>query len=757
MKVFSRIRRPKGGIFHLVLLGGMLLLNNALPQNEPLGFALYFSAVAVRGNPFVLSLSYLFSALLALSWEALLCAASQAGFLLVVALFYARAGKRMGSERFAYALLAQLPFTLLYPHSGYSFLPLAPVWQKAIFSVAIALFTVATDGALRALLFRAFRCRLSTGALAEICLLATALGLGFMQSFGALAYSVVGVSALFFCALLLKNPTAFPVAVALALPPCLTQGSALPLATFTLFACAPLLALPYGRMASGLALFACIVGEQYLGGAFALPVGTLILRLCAYFIPLLVLALLPNAFYRRLERSMLFYKKRVLPRVAINRNRRAVGEQLYEVSALFREIGNSFLEEDEPAAPAYVRDSLVEAVCKSCPRRKACHSSPLYEDLLRLIAVGCAKGKVSLVDLPETVAGDCPNSAGILFTLNQRLVEYRRYMNELDNARAGRRLLSEQALGVSEILRNIALEQSEEYAFSQEEDAIQKALAAAGILSSELFAYGEGDCLTVSLTAAEGVNVKRLTGAVSEALNASFSLAEKIPLTADLACYVLRRSARFDGAFGIASLPKAGTEASGDTHSLLKIDEKRFLVALSDGMGSGESARAVSDRTLSLLESFYKAKMPSEVILSTVNRLLSFSADESFSCLDLAAVDLQTGMVDVVKIGSPVGFILTAEKLRVLEGESLPIGVLEQVRPATIRAQLNENDFLIFMSDGVTSAFNSTALYHYLSELHPLNPQSLAENILSAALERYGGVAEDDMTVLAVRLTAKIS
>lgn len=66
------------------------------------------------------------------------------------------------------------------------------------------------------------------------------------------------------------------------------------------------------------------------------------------------------------------------------------------------------------------------------------------------------------------------------------------------------------------------------------------------------------------------------------------------------------------------------------------------MLALSDGMGSGEYARRISDCTISLVESFYRAKMPSDTILSTVNQLLSFNREESFSCIDVATVDLDT-------------------------------------------------------------------------------------------------------------------
>lgn len=307
---------------------------------------------------------------------------------------------------------------------------------------------------------------------------------------------------------------------------------------------------------------------------------------------------------------------------------------------------------------------------------------------------------------------------------------------------------------MSEILRDIALEQSEEFVFSDEESIISAALAKEGLLSSEIFLYGEGVNETVSLTLESNASGKRVAQILSKALGVPLALSEKIPLTSDRACFIFRRKPCFDAAFGIASCPKEGETASGDTHSILKIDERRFIVALSDGMGSGEAAHDVSDHTLSLLESFYKAKMPSETVLGTVNSLIAFSTEETFSCLDLAAVNLDTGIADIVKIGSPVGFVLSGETLQVLEGESLPMGVLEAVHPAVLRVELKENDFMVFMSDGITAAFGSSSeLCAYLSRMHPLNPQSLAEEILRNALERYHGVAEDDMTVLAVKLT----
>ncbi len=756
MKIISCSVNKTDVLKHLLLLSCMLLLNGALPYGEPLSFGLFFAALSCGFHPLLCGAEYLLSSVLSLSWEASLSAAVQASFLLLVHYLYRKQGKVPKGEKFAYAALAQLPFIFLFPHSGYAFLPLAPIFQKSIFALVITLFTLLADGALYALRYRALRCRLLAHQLTEICLVWTLVGMGAVRLLGTLPYFVFCVCTLFFAVAVLQNSTTVPFALVLAIPLAIMQRSLLPLALFPLFTCLPLLFVQYGKSVSAVTLFSCLLVTEYFYGLFALAPWQIAVRLVLYALPLTVLCLLPQKVYKRLSTSLLFYRERTLPRVAINRNRRAVGEQLYEVSALFREIGNTFLvEQGEESVLPRLRDQLVANLCKGCKNKANCERTGVYEHLEKLVRVGCTKGKVSLVDLPEKLASSCHNSAGMLFALNERLTEYRRYAYERQTAQAGRTLLGEQSLGVSEILKNIALEQSEEFRFSHEERTLSRALAQAGVLSSEIFLYGEGSDLTVSLTANEKTGAKRLCAAASAALGLTLTLADKIPLTASEACFILRRKATFDAAFGIAQRSKQTSAYCGDTHSILKIDERRFLVALSDGMGSGERAREVSDRTLNLLESFYKCKMPSDIILSTVNKLLSFTADETFSCLDLACVDLDSGVADIVKIGSPVGFVLSEDKLNVLEGQSLPMGVLESVTPVTMRTQLCENDFLIFMSDGVTQAFGSSAeLYGYLSELRPINPQALAEDILSVALDKYKGCTEDDMTVLAVKLSA---
>ena len=146
-------------------------------------------------------------------------------------------------------------------------------------------------------------------------------------------------------------------------------------------------------------------------------------------------------------------------------------------------------------------------------------------------------------------------------------------------------------------------------------------------------------------------------------------------------------------------------------------------------------------------------KIPTGVIIRTYYKKLTFGKEERFACVDIAVVDLDSGYADIVKIGSPIGFILSGNTVKVLETSSLPLGILDCLHPDTSSYELLENDILLFLSDGIADAFGSTTdLYEVLRSLPLKNPQELADLLLHQALQAYGGQAKDDMTVVAVRL-----
>ena len=628
--------------------------------------------------------------------------------------------------------------------------------QRVLLGAAIFLLSAVFSVAMKALLHKLLKCRLRDDEIIFTLLLFVLIGIGFCNFFSVNAYMGAAFFILLLYSYITKDASTSICAFILSLPPFLIANVSP--ARFFLYGIALTLFIKSGKIAAICALLTVFFSFGYMDGLYGYPTDLLVQSLLAALLPCLLFLLFPTSLLKELENRLIFYREKHLSRIAINRNRSAIGEQLFEISAVFREIETTFTalsgDEVETEARAHIYNALTEEICERCPDRTLCLHSAGEKNIRSLIEMGCQKGKASLIDLPHELSAVCNRQSELLYALNHHLHDYKNYMLQAENAADGRAMLANQAKGISEILRNLALEQSEPLRlYTDKERALNLALLRAGIVCSEVLIYGDEDNLTLSLISFGKADVKKIAAIASHLFQVEMIISERISLSHEKFCCILHKKPLYDAAFGIACATKTGEYNSGDTHSVIKIDESHFMVALSDGMGSGDYAKKISESTISLLESFYRAKMPSQLVLSTVNKLLTFNKEESFACVDIAIVDLNSGLADIVKIGSPAGFILSANAVKVLENASLPLGILEAIRPSTAEYSLNNNDVLLFISDGIADAFGSTTdLYDTLRTVPMHNPQQLADELLQRALSAYGGVAKDDMTAVAVRI-----
>lgn len=756
------VKSDNFSLFHYIAcLVGLFFLSFTGAQEEPYGLTLLFACLCADMNPAILCLTYAVCSLIGFSLSRILTAVLSGGFLFLIYLIYRRNGRTPGWERYLY-LAVSLAFWVVFGNTeSYAVLAFLPTMaQRSVFAAFLLLLSHLFSYALRALLQKSFRCRLQTEELISLAVCFLIVGMGVYRLFGAVVTTSFFLFCLFLCRFALKSPSVFPVALLLGLPEAILTHSMEGCAILLLCASADYLFARSNRVAECLGVFVAFTLAKLFTGLFSDSVMHGMLILLSGFLPCLCYLLIPDFLLERLERKLVFYRERKLSRIAINHNRAVTGEKLFEISGIFREIEVAFdclnQSGSEEKARLSIKNDLVFAVCSSCRDKKRCR---LAEGTAfdRLISIACAKGKANFIDLPAELSSACINPGGMLSTLNKHVADYRNFLAETENVNAGRALLAEQAKGMSEILKSMAMEQSEPYALLvDKERELSLSLARAGILCTELLVYGEERNPTVNLITFGNVDGKQVASVLEKSFSVPFLPTEKMPLGDDKYCMTFKRRPAFNAAFGVSSLSKEGEAVCGDTYSLIRVDEKTFLVALSDGMGSGDYARKLSDSTISLIEGFYRTGMPAETILDTVGRLLSFNQDEGFVCLDIAAVNLENGEAEIIKIGSPTGFIIGRDKLRLLSGETLPLGMLETAHPMTAKTNLLEDDILVFLSDGVTSAFGSdTDLVSFLQTLSPLNPQGLTDCILSEAKRLYGGKAEDDMTAVAVRLYAQ--
>ena len=753
-------------LLYILLFIAMFALYYVGGNGEPFSLALLYAMLAAGLNPVVSCLLYALSGLSGFTLHFLPVYAGQAAIRCIVFCVYAKLKKKASVLPLACVALSLALFVAFSPFTPYNIplkLPfsLGAITQKIILSGLILLLSAMFTVALKALLNKLLRCRLKAEEIIFSVLFFVLCGVGICRIASVTAYMGIAFLVLLLFACATKDASALVCAFALSLPPAFVGGVSPE--RFFIYGIAVVLFIKMGRLPAVLALLAVFFAYGYFDGIYALKTSLLVQSILSALIPSLLFLLIPSPLVRKMENKLVFYREKHLSRIAINRTRAAIGEQLFEISGVFREIQTTFAalstNEAEEGAKEYIRGCVIESVCKSCANYRTCMARGLENGLNKLIDVGCAKGKTSLIDIPSDLAESCVNQSGVLYAVNRQIGDYRKYMLETENAASGRQLLANQAQGVSEILKNIALEQSEPLTiYSEKEKQLNVALLKAGIVCSEVLIAGDEDSLTLSLVTFGKADVKKIAAIASHVLAAPLIISERLTLSKDKFCCILHRKPYFDAAFGVATLTKTGEIASGDTHSVIKIDERRFMIALSDGMGRGEYARRISESTISLLESFYRAKMPSSLVLSTINKLLTFSREETFACVDIAVVDLDNGEADIVKIGSPMGFILSGNALHILESASLPLGILESLHPDTSSYTLQEDDVLLFLSDGITSAFGSSSdLYETLKNIPASNPQQWADALRAKAVALSGGTAKEDMTVLAVRLFKSLS
>lgn len=754
-------------LLYLSFALAMLCLFFVGNHGEPLGLAVVYAMQSAGLSVFSSSFFYILSALPSYDLTVVLLYAAQA-VLLSFGFFLQRRAQTSGFWKSGFFPLTFLSlglgaFVAFAPFQAYA-LPFTftenftfgEIGQKVAIASGIFLLSATFAVATKALLKKFLKCRLRSDEIVFCVLFFTLIGVGMCRFLSVNAYMGIAFFILLLFACAVKDSSTMLAAFVCGLPPFLVAN--LSPERFFVYGVFIVLFIKSGRLAAAFALLAVFFAYGYIDGLYAYPTNLLLPSVLSAVLPALLFVLLPTPLIRSIENKLVFYREKHLSRIAINRNRAAIGEQLFEISAVFREITTTFhtlgANGAEDGAKEYIRALAAEEVCKTCPHYRACSKKNVKAQMDKLVDVGCLKGKVHLIDIPRELADVCVNQSGLLYAINKQLGEYRKYMTEAENAASGRALLANQAQGVSEILKNLALEQSEPLRmYTDKERALNVALLGVGIVCSEVLVFGEEQNPTLSLVTFGKADVKKIAAVASHLFQTTMIISEKITLNDDKFCCILRKKPYFDAAFGVANAIKNGESASGDTHSVIKIDERRFMVALSDGMGSGEYAKRVSESTISLLESFYRAKMPSELVLSAVNKLLTFNREESFACVDIAVVDLDSGIADVVKIGSPLGFILSGNTVKVLETSSLPLGILDALRPDTASYALAENDVLLFLSDGIVDAFGSTTdLYEVLRSVPLKNPQQLADELLQRAMQAYGGSAKDDMTAVAVRL-----
>lgn len=452
----------------------------------------------------------------------------------------------------------------------------------------------------------------------------------------------------------------------------------------------------------------------------------------------------------------------------INRNTAGISMRMRSLAAVFNEMQNTYRNLTRAALPPQETATLLcgeitGSVCASCPHRNVCRkttvaTSEVETGITTLAKNGLKHGTVTLLDVPNTLSVKCTRINTLISALNKLLVQNQNKEQIIAGLDSGKILMANLLSGVSQLCSNFANDVCRSVVFDNERGEMVKE----ELLFRNIFAE---DCLITKNTQNEYVVsvlvprgdaknqciekvVSRVCGhkmIVDEVVNAD---------TKGYAIVSVRSAPRYCVLFGMAGVTKGINQTSGDNFSFLRITNEKTLMALCDGMGAGERAARASTLALSLVENFYKAGFPDEIIMYSVNQLLTFTGQDVFSALDMCVFDLATGDVDFVKVGAADGYIKRTREVEVVEAGSLPLGILDDIEPKITKAVLSAGDMVVLVSDGVLDVFGGerVALAGFINNLDVTTPQQLADQLIAKVTALSDGYPADDCTVTVAQL-----
>ena len=215
-------------------------------------------------------------------------------------------------------------------------------------------------------------------------------------------------------------------------------------------------------------------------------------------------------------------------------------------------------------------------------------------------------------------------------------------------------------------------------------------------------------------------------------------------------------------AIGMAKETKTKSETSGDSTLNIRLKDGKYLVAISDGMGSGKQAKESSKQTLKLLENLLLSGFNKKISLDLINSSLINKNAETFATLDIAIIDLYKGNIEFIKSGACPTYIKNKKRVQMIKSSSLPTGIIEGAHVQSFDKDIEQGEIMLMCSDGILDSnveYKNKELWvkYMLEDIETSNTQKIADLITNEAIDNNFGVSKDDMSVIVCKFRKKES
>ena len=209
---------------------------------------------------------------------------------------------------------------------------------------------------------------------------------------------------------------------------------------------------------------------------------------------------------------------------------------------------------------------------------------------------------------------------------------------------------------------------------------------------------------------------------------------------------------------GISKTNKDGETISGDSSIQIKLKDGKYLFVLSDGMGSGPEARKSSQIAVRMLGRLLSNGFDKETSIELINNtILSNNKSETYATLDTMILDLYAGNSEYIKNGAAPTFIKNKKNVDIIKSITLPTGILNNIDLVVYDRDLEDGEIIVMCTDGIVESnkeYTNKEIWvkNLLEDIETENVQKIADIILKEAVDNNYGKAEDDMSVIVIKV-----
>jgi len=410
---------------------------------------------------------------------------------------------------------------------------------------------------------------------------------------------------------------------------------------------------------------------------------------------------------------------------------------------------------------------MADQICSRCENYDNCRGQValMRPEMFGTLALAQEQGQIVLDQMPVEFTRECIHQEQFLSEANQNIHLANMAMGFQNKMLQSQRVIAGQMKEVGDIVGQLSKKLPNVQKLPEElQDKIIRELRRKRVVITQLAFYEKYDGrLEVHLqgrtwhgryvTAREVASV--LSGLIGCRVEPSEGCRKVFPK--EDGEFIFTECARLKAVTGVSRISKNKEDVSGDTFSCMYLPSGELLMALSDGMGTGGGASEESEQVIELLEQMSEAGFSEGSAIRLINSIyMSQEETHGFATADIAVLNLYKESCQFVKCGASTTYLCHHGQIERIEGEALPIGVMNEMEPYMAKSCITSGDYVIMMTDGVSDSFLSGEgnLELFLQECieERLSPQVMADCLIEEATSRWETEPGDDMSVMVVQV-----